>query len=158
MMKLELSWFPLARFLEDKFKWAEMIASTRQIRLSIQDNTVSTTTGMQKLLELTSRDASSSDLVVRDIEGGFTIVTSCLYTELLIITIGHLFSDGLDISLHPVQENRREPLLELPPFAKSVLHVDMFKIEQLLRNVVTKAVRVPLTANVTVIWHFHIIV
>jgi len=157
-MKLDLSWFPLARFLENKFKWAEMIASTRQIRLTIQDNTVSTTAGIQKLLELTSRDASSSDLVVRDIEGGAAIVSSCLYTDLFIIAIGNLFSDGMDISLHPVQESRREPLLELPPFAKSFLHVDMFKIEQLLCNVITKAVRVPLTANVTVIWHFHIIV
>ena len=77
-MKLDLSWFPLAQFLEDKFKWADMIANTKQIRLSIQDNTVSTAAGIQKLLELSFRDTStlSTDLVVRDIEGGATIVSS----------------------------------------------------------------------------------
>jgi hypothetical protein len=81
MMKLDLSWFPLAQFLEDKFKWADMIANTKQIRLSIQDNTVSTAAGIQKLLELSSRDTStlSTDLVVRDIEGGATIVSSLTY-------------------------------------------------------------------------------
>ena len=80
-MKLDLSWFPLAQFLEDKFKWADMIANTKQIRLSIQDNTVSIAAGIQKLLELSSRDTStlSTDLVVRDIEGGATIVLSLTY-------------------------------------------------------------------------------
>lgn len=81
-MKLDLSWFPLAQFLEDKFKWADMIANTKQIRLSIQDNTVSTAAGIQKLLELSSRD--TSDLVVWDIEGGATVVSSLTYQQHLV--------------------------------------------------------------------------
>lgn len=63
MLKLELSWFPLARFLEDKFKWAEIVASTKEVRLVIEDNTVSTAAGIRSLCEKVSREDGT------DIEG-----------------------------------------------------------------------------------------
>ena len=41
-----------------------------------------------------------------------------------------------------MREDRiREPSRELPPFARSFLHIDASKIDQFLRNVVTNAVR-----------------
>ena len=78
MLKLDLGWFPLARFFEDKFKWAEMMASTKQIRLTIEDNTVATAAGMRRLLEDVSRDSSSMDLVVRDIEGDAAVIIGAI--------------------------------------------------------------------------------
>ena len=78
MLKLDLGWFPLARYFENKFKWAEMMASTKQITLTIEDNTVATAAGIRRLLEDVSRESSSSssmELVVRDIEGDATHIS-----------------------------------------------------------------------------------
>ena len=78
MLKLDLGWFPLARYFENKFKWAEMMASTKQITLTIEDNTVAIAAGIRRLLEDVSRESSSSssmELVVRDIEGDATHIS-----------------------------------------------------------------------------------
>ena len=76
MLKLDLGWFPLARYFENKFKWAEMMASTKQITLTIEDNTVATAAGIRRLLEDFSRDSStpSMELVLRDIEGDAAVI------------------------------------------------------------------------------------
>lgn len=146
ILKLDLGWFPLARFFEDKFIWAEMMASTKQIRLTIEDNTVATVAGMRRLLEDVSRESSSSmDLVVRDIEGDMAITICAIILFLLLLL---LLLDGVETSTHSMQENHhREPLRELPPFAKSFLNIDISKIDQFLRNVITNAVRILLTYN-----------
>ena len=74
ILKLDLSWFPLAQFFEDKFKWAEIVARTKEVRLIVEDNTVSTMAGLRRLLEDVSRSSSSMELVVSDIEGDAIIV------------------------------------------------------------------------------------
>ena len=78
-LKLDLSWSPLAQFFEDKFKWAEIVASTKQVTLAIVDNTVSTAAGIRTLRGRTSRDSSAvMELAVRDIEGEVAVPTSLL--------------------------------------------------------------------------------
>jgi hypothetical protein len=54
--------------LEDKFNWAEIVASTKEIRLVIEDNTVSTAAGIRSLCDKVkvSRDSAVDGT---DVEG-----------------------------------------------------------------------------------------
>jgi hypothetical protein len=144
ILKLDLGWFPLARFFEDKFKWAEMMASIKQIRLTIEDNTVATVPGMRRLLQDVSRESSSSiGLVVRDIEGdiaGIMLASPC--ASFITILYQFCLLEGDEAISNSARENRFAQLRGLPPFARSFLHVDDAKIDQFLRNVVTNAVRI----------------
>ena len=72
MLKLNLRWFPLALFLENKFKWVEIVASIKKIKLVIEDNTVSMTAGLRSLCEKNSRDSGSAVDGI-DIEGSESI-------------------------------------------------------------------------------------
>ena len=74
MLKLNRSWFPLARFLEDKFKWAEIVASTKEIRLVIEDNTVATAAGIRSLCDKV-RVPKDSAVDGSDVEGELAIAT-----------------------------------------------------------------------------------
>ena len=58
-----------------------MLASTKQIRLTIEDETVSTTEGLRNLRRNASRAAVDTELVIRDIEGTATLATSLLYIQ-----------------------------------------------------------------------------
>eukprot|EP01035_Chromulina_nebulosa_P011243 gene11243-15046_t len=116
MLKLNRSWFPLARFLEDKFKWAEIVASTKEIRLVIEDNTVSTAAGIRSLCDKV-RAPRDSAVDGTDVEEG-------------VVSPDHTVRGGLHYDSSRV----------LPPFARSFLHVDDSKIEQFLRDVVTNAI------------------
>ena len=132
---MERSWWPLDRFLEDKLKWAELLAGTKQIRLSIEDETVSTTLGLRNLRGKVSRAIADTELVIRDIEGKANIDIPALYrTSSPIICVP---AEGDVFNNHSVRLNRSQ---SLPPFARSFLHVDSSKIVQFLRNVVTNAV------------------
>eukprot|EP01035_Chromulina_nebulosa_P000800 gene800-1081_t len=69
-LQLDLSWSPLVRFLENKFKWAEIVASTKRVTLLVEDNTVATAAGIRSPRGRPSRDSSFLlELVARDIEG-----------------------------------------------------------------------------------------
>eukprot|EP01036_Dinobryon_divergens_P035035 gene35035-45356_t len=69
-LTLDLRWSPLVRFLEGKLKWAEIVASAKQVTLAIEDNTVATAAGIRNLSGRTSRDSAlMGELFVRDIEG-----------------------------------------------------------------------------------------
>ena len=138
LLKLERSWWPLDRFLEDKLKWAELLAGTKQIRLSIEDETVSTTLGLRNLRGKVSRAIADTELVIRDIEGSANIDIPALYrTSSPIICVP---AEGDVFNNHSARLNRSQSPIELPPFARSFLHVDSSKIVQFLRNVVTNAV------------------
>ena len=53
----------------------------------------------------------------------------------------YCLSEGVLSSVSRVREAHGEQARDLPPFARSFLHVDDSKIEQFLLNVVTNAVR-----------------
>ena len=139
----------MARFFEDKFKWAEIVASTKQVTLAIEDNTVSTVAGICNLRGRTSRDTSSMMelAAARDIEGEVTVVlpTSVLYLFSNQPPPHNLTSSSegaATSSLLFMRGTQGEYVGQLSLWARSFLHVDASKIVQFLRNVVTNAVKV----------------
>jgi hypothetical protein len=62
----------LALFLENKFKWVEIVASIKKINLVIEDHTVSMTAGLRSLSEKYSRDSGYA-VDGTDIEGSESI-------------------------------------------------------------------------------------
>eukprot|EP00597_Dinobryon_sp_UTEXLB2267_P007408 CAMPEP_0170095072 /NCGR_PEP_ID=MMETSP0019_2-20121128/27684_1 /TAXON_ID=98059 /ORGANISM="Dinobryon sp., Strain UTEXLB2267" /LENGTH=585 /DNA_ID=CAMNT_0010316625 /DNA_START=846 /DNA_END=2604 /DNA_ORIENTATION=+ len=114
--KLDLSWKPLLRLLDGKLAWMELLAKNKEVRLTVQDNTVASGEGVLNLLQKTDQQRSISSgepLSIMEVGG------STINDELALL------------------DNR---IMNLP-FANAVLKLDVFKIDQVIRNLVTNAMK-----------------
>ena len=72
--KLDLSWKPLLRLLDGKLAWMELMAKSKEVRLTVQDDTVASGEGILSLLQRTNlhRNLTSGDRL-SSIEGVLSI-------------------------------------------------------------------------------------
>ena len=105
---MELSWSPVARFLENSFGWAMVLAAKKGVNLTVENNTnlITSIATFDSPPLFPSPDTSA--LMTRDLEiGGATTQTSSPPRQVL---------------------------------EDVYLHMDIYKIEQVIRNLVTNAV------------------
>ena len=110
---LELSWRSVTQFLGNKFGWAKMLAAKKSVDLTVESNV---------------DVASSSELVMRD---------NSAVTRTLAPAVATADSEG-DVEAGCTLTSS---LSNIQAYQNVYLHIDTYKIEQVIRNLITNAVR-----------------
>lgn len=125
--KLEMNYLPLLRLFDDKLNWARLMARSKDVHFSVEDDTDSTETGFQATMD---RNRPTDDSRLESAEGTsyMTILIDSEYwtPSTLISTAGESVS---------VSE-----CLESVCLAGTFARIDAGKIDQVLRNLLTNAV------------------
>jgi len=124
--KLDLSWKPLMGVFEGKLKWTELLAMNKDVTLRITDETVTTDAGIRARTTNSNIKLDQSANTFDLLEGGSRGSSGNIGTP----------SKQINSSLRSTDSESGSALL-----AGAYLHMDSFKIDQVIRNMVTNAMK-----------------
>eukprot|EP00597_Dinobryon_sp_UTEXLB2267_P009324 CAMPEP_0170096594 /NCGR_PEP_ID=MMETSP0019_2-20121128/28692_1 /TAXON_ID=98059 /ORGANISM="Dinobryon sp., Strain UTEXLB2267" /LENGTH=801 /DNA_ID=CAMNT_0010318641 /DNA_START=556 /DNA_END=2961 /DNA_ORIENTATION=- len=121
---LKLNWKPLARLFEGKLLWTEVLAKDKEIHLKFNDETVCTEVGVQRFLHQAIVESGSQfDSWGEWMEGG-------------LMSSGTSLFPFIQCDLPVIRE-----IINLAPLADACLHMDVEKIDQVMRNIISHAIK-----------------